>query len=158
VLRLRPVLSKRAGVALGLWGEAGIGKSFAIQQLLGQIQCQGFSLHSTASVTQWVTTLPASNRLEMWAETILNRLSKGEHLPPESAADALGALLGKLAPVVLHLEDLHEANPERQQLILHVRCPLPRTRHPQPRTLFFQRPHTLPVDIGHQYLEGQVLL
>lgn len=115
--RFKPVISKRAGVALGLWGEPGIGKTHAVGQLLRQLQCQSLSLHATVSLAQLVKTLPQSNRLDSWAERILERLAGGEHLASANAADAIGALLGKLAPLVLHLEDLHEASPERVELV-----------------------------------------
>jgi tetratricopeptide (TPR) repeat protein len=105
------------GLALGLWGEAGIGKTYTVQQLLGQIPCRSFSLHSTVPLAQLVQTLPSSSRLEVWAETIMTRLGRGEIIPAHTAADAIVALLATLAPVVLYLEDLHEAPPERIEFI-----------------------------------------
>jgi tetratricopeptide (TPR) repeat protein len=115
--RFKPLVSKQVGLALGLWGEAGIGKTYRGQQLLGQIPCKSFCLHSTVPLAQLAQTLPSSSRLEVWAETIMTRLGRGEIIPADTAADAIVALLAKLAPVVLYLEDLHEAPPERMGFI-----------------------------------------
>lgn len=40
--RLKGVVLKRAGLALALWGEPGIGKSHAAQQLLRETPCRSF--------------------------------------------------------------------------------------------------------------------
>ncbi|MDQ3397472.1 MAG: hypothetical protein M3511_06820, partial [Deinococcota bacterium] len=110
------MVTKRAGLALGLWGEAGIGKTHAVQELLAAATCRGFSLHAAVPLTELLRTVPRSPRLPLWAARSAERLERGEHLELLSSADTLSALLAALAPVVLHLEDLHEAAPERQGL------------------------------------------
>jgi hypothetical protein len=114
--RLKPVVTRRAGLALGLWGEAGIGKSYAAQRLLAAATCRSFSVHATVPLGELLEALPRPSRLPLWARRSVERLERGEHVEPSTAADALAALLAALAPVVLHIEDLHEAAPERQGL------------------------------------------
>jgi hypothetical protein len=46
--QFQPVLSKHSSVALSLWGEAGLGKSWTAQQLLARIPCRHSILHATA--------------------------------------------------------------------------------------------------------------
>lgn len=118
--RLRPVLSRRAGLALGLWGAPGIGKTHAVRELLRQTPCRSFSLHATAALpalAREVARAVPRRGFPAWAEALLGRLGRGEHVEGEKVASALGALLAAQAPVVLHLEDLHEAPAERLELV-----------------------------------------
>jgi hypothetical protein len=103
---------------LGLQGEAGIGKTYTAQSLLRQTPCTGFGLHSTAPLKRWLEVLPKPKHLDLWAERTLAKLAAGELVA--NAAEALGALLAKLAPVVVHLEDLHEADAERTKLVVKL--------------------------------------
>lgn len=121
--RLKPVTLKRAGAALGLWGEAGIGKTHAVQHLLRELPCKSFSFHATTPLTEILRTLPL-NRLPVWAQALGERARKGESLEGQQAADALGAALAALAPVVLHLEDIHEASPQQLEAIERLGQPL----------------------------------
>lgn len=114
--RLKSVLSKRAGAALGLWGEAGIGKSWTAQQLLWQTPCKNLSVQATASLAALVEALPRPRQLPLWAERSLERLERGEALETKTIVDSLAALLSASAPTILHAEDLHETSPERLEL------------------------------------------
>jgi ABC-type glutathione transport system ATPase component len=49
--RFKAVLLKRKGAALGLWGEAGIGKTYQARVLLQTIPCQSFSVRAN---TSWI--------------------------------------------------------------------------------------------------------
>jgi Tetratricopeptide repeat len=113
----KPVLLKRQGVALGVWGDAGIGKSHNVIGLLKALPCQSFSSHSTAPFSSLATVFPKPKKLALWANHNLTRLAKGEAVEPASILDSLGTLLAGLAPFVLHLEDSHEANQERLEFI-----------------------------------------
>lgn len=117
--RLRLVAAKRVGLALGLWGEAGVGKSWTARRLLGETACKGFSLHATAPLAELAGLASALQlgRLPPWAQRVLERLTRGEFAEASQVADALGALLAALAPVIVHLEDLHEAEPQRLELV-----------------------------------------
>lgn len=116
--RLKAVVARRAGAAFALWGEAGIGKTYAAQAILGELTCYSFTFHSTLPLPSILCALPRPAKLPLWAAHSLERLARGEVLETSSTADALAALLGALAPVVLHLEDLHEAPAERAGLVV----------------------------------------
>lgn len=125
---LRPVAAKRMGLALALWGEAGIGKTWTAGRLLLETPCKGFSFHATAPLAELSRTLPRPQKLPLWAERVLERLARGEFAEASQVADALGALLAALAPVIVHLEDLHEADPPRHELLMALAQQVNRTR------------------------------
>lgn len=115
--QLKTLPLKREGLALGLWGEPGIGKSYTVRKLLREASCRSLSFHATTPLSELALALPPSSKLPTWAESLLRRLERGEHVESEKTASALSAILGGLAPVILHLEDLHEASPERLELV-----------------------------------------
>lgn len=110
--RLKSVVLKRVGLALALTGEPGIGKTHLAQQLLRETPCRSFSFRALTPLSTWLRGLPHPDRLPAWAEPLLLKLQKGEALDGQRTAEALGAWLAALAPVVLYLEDIHEASPE----------------------------------------------
>jgi tetratricopeptide (TPR) repeat protein len=115
--RLNAVLSKRAGVALAVMGEAGIGKSFKVAQMLHEISCPSVSLHATSSEQQLAQALPKAKKLPNWALRNFEKLEAGELVSIEACVNTFVASMSLLAPFVLHLEDVHEASPERAMLI-----------------------------------------
>lgn len=116
-LRLRALTARRGGLAVGLWGEPGVGKTHTAQALLREAPCRSLSLHATAPLAELARGLPRPARLPLWSGRILDRLGVGEELEGAATMDALGAALTALAPFVLSLEDLHEADPEGQHRI-----------------------------------------
>jgi hypothetical protein len=110
---LKAVQSKRPGWAVGLWGEAGVGKTFTVHTLLGQSPVKSLSLHATISAANLALALPRPGKLPLWAEQTLERLTGDRPVEANKHVDALVAILSGLAPFVLHLEDLHEAGEER---------------------------------------------
>jgi tetratricopeptide (TPR) repeat protein len=122
--RLKPVLSKRAGLALALWGEAGVGKSYTVQKLLRELPCQCLGLHATTPLSALAQRLPKTKKLALWAQQTLERSEKNEYVESPSLLDAIIAALAHVAPFVLHLEDMHEVEGERlaffQRLALGV--------------------------------------
>lgn len=115
--RFNPVLQKRQGLALSVWGEAGIGKSYQVTELLQGLTCRSASLHATTPLSSFATMLPKPKKLPTWAERTLTRVEQGEASEAGNLTDALAATLSGLAPFVLHLEDLHEADAERTSFI-----------------------------------------
>jgi DNA-binding SARP family transcriptional activator/tetratricopeptide (TPR) repeat protein len=111
------ILSKRAGFSVGLWGEPGIGKSFTVRAILQDVSCQHLSLHATTPAASIARALPRPKKLPTWAERQLQRLENAEQLEPEALANTIAVVLAGLAPFVLYLEDLHEANPERLEVV-----------------------------------------
>ncbi|WP_216322189.1 tetratricopeptide repeat protein [Deinococcus aestuarii] len=125
---LRAVLARRAGVALGLWGEPGIGKSHAAAELLRGLPCANLSLPAVSPVARLVTALPRPRELPVWTERQLDRLGADGPADSGLVADTLGAVLAGLAPFVLHLDDLHEAGPERVALTVALARVVTRSR------------------------------
>jgi tetratricopeptide (TPR) repeat protein len=120
----KPLLLKRKGLALGVWGEAGVGKSYTVQQLLSSLACHSLSLHASSSSASLAKTLPRHKTLATWAARSLERLEQGETLGTAATLNAFSATLAGLAPFVLHLEDIHEVASEKlvfvQQLAVSV--------------------------------------
>lgn len=114
--RFTAVLANRAGLALAVTGEAGIGKSFAVDQALQEISVQYLQLHANSNLEQWAKAMPKAKKLATWAQTTLEK-SEAELPSSDALIDALIANLTLLAPFVLYLEDVHEAKPERLALI-----------------------------------------
>ncbi len=111
--RFKTVLLKRRGVALGLWGEAGIGKTYLARVLLQSIPCQTLSVHATVSWLKLAESLPKANKTPVWAERTLERLKRNESVDTNQFLDAIAALLATLAPIIVYAEDLHEASTEQ---------------------------------------------
>ena len=111
--QLSAVVSKRVGLAVGLWGEPGIGKTYAARTILEGVPCRHVTLHATANAKQIVSAIPRAKSLPSWVAAQLERVERGDGLEPET----LAALLGGSAPFVLHFEDVHEADPQRSALI-----------------------------------------
>jgi tetratricopeptide (TPR) repeat protein len=115
--KFKTVLLKRKGVALGVWGEAGIGKTYQARELLRNLPCQTLSFHATSSWTTLAQSLPEAKKLPRWAAHTLERLRRSESVETKQSLEALTALLATLAPMVVHLEDLHETNSERLESV-----------------------------------------
>lgn len=105
--------AKRSGFAFCLWGDPGIGKSHAAARLMLNTPIRHFSLHATAPISALLRALPRPAKLPAWVAPILEKLERTEFVPAQGFADALGALLVGLAPVIVCFEDLHETSPER---------------------------------------------
>ncbi len=116
--RLKGIIIKRPGMALGLWGEAGIGKTHFATQLLREAQCKTISLHATVPLSKLALTLPKPAKLPVWAQTILEKMLRDEALTTEQSTSAFGAVFSGIAPFMLYLEDIHEASLERLEWIV----------------------------------------
>jgi predicted ATPase len=114
---LKPVLSKHRGLALGVWGEAGIGKSYTLARVLKNLPCRHLSLHATTTLPALGSVLSKPKKLPFWAETTLEKIKRGEAVNSSDFISALSQSLSGLAPFVLHLEDAHEATTERLGLL-----------------------------------------
>jgi hypothetical protein len=126
--RLGLVVSRRDGFALALWGEAGLGKSFALDQVMRDLKCRSLHLPANVGGPILAHSLPRQDRVPAWASRSLERLEAGETLEPARLADAITAHLLASAPFVLRLEDLHEANPAQLEVWSSVAQALKGTR------------------------------
>jgi tetratricopeptide (TPR) repeat protein len=118
--RFAAILTKRVSVVFGLWGEAGIGKTFTARQVLHQTSCQHLSAHATVPILELARVMPESANLPVWVERLDDRVRLGEHLEDETVLDLLAAKLSALAPFMLYLEDLHETGLEQRELIVQL--------------------------------------
>jgi tetratricopeptide (TPR) repeat protein len=125
--RFRRVVLRREGVAVALWGEAGIGKTYAATRLLQELPCRSLGVHATVPLTALVRPLPRSPSLPSWASSTLAQLDEGVPVPQERVVEAVVAAMAASAPFVLHLEDLHEADGERVDLVAALGAAVRRT-------------------------------
>jgi DNA-binding SARP family transcriptional activator len=119
---LSAVILKSPGQVLAVSGPAGIGKTHSLQGLLAELPCKHLSFPSHVPLLQLAQALPRPTSLPGWVRTRL------EGTDGAGLEDALAVTLQALAPFVLHLEDLHEASPERLELILALARLVPRLR------------------------------
>ncbi|WP_407571834.1 AAA family ATPase [Deinococcus altitudinis] len=111
--RLRGLAARRPGFSAALTGEAGIGKSFMLRALLSGLSCASFTVFAGQDPAALLRALPRPRRVSRPTEATLDRLEEGADLPYDALIAAFTALLPALAPVVLCLEDLHDADPAR---------------------------------------------
>lgn len=111
--RLSGLAVRRIGFAFGLWGEAGIGKTHTTLALLRGAPCQSLSVHATQAFESIIGKLTRPKKASVWLERSLERIGRGEVPETEALIQTLAALLAANAPVILHVEDLHEASKER---------------------------------------------
>jgi tetratricopeptide (TPR) repeat protein len=124
---LQPVLRRRRGVAVALWGEPGIGRSHAAARLLAELPCRSASVAATAPLAALAGLLPRPGRLAGWASATLARLRAGAPVEPARALEAVAAALVASSPFVLHVEDLHEAGDERAGFLRELAATVRRT-------------------------------
>jgi DNA-binding SARP family transcriptional activator len=125
--RLHAVASKRNGAALGLCGDPGIGKSHSTHQLLRGLSCRSASVHAINSNSSILRALPSPANVPVWLERALEQFARSS-MSAKVFAETLGAFLAVLGPFVLHVEDLHEANPEQRDGWLLLAQQITRTR------------------------------
>ncbi len=110
--RLAGVAVRRTGFVVSLQGEAGIGKTRAVQDLLKDLPCAWCSERAVTSFSQILRSLPRPKRLSAWLQQRLDA--------PFATPETVLGVLGALAPFVLHIEDWHEANEAQQALWLRL--------------------------------------
>jgi AAA domain len=105
---------KRSGFALCVWGEAGIGKTHLMQQVLDKLHFLQLRFHGTTPLAQVVVSLPRQTTSQYYLQ-LLGALESGQELEENRLVDLAAALLCSLAPVLLYIEDIHEASQAGQQ-------------------------------------------
>ncbi|GGR24096.1 hypothetical protein GCM10008957_39870 [Deinococcus ruber] len=114
--RLRGLTARRAGLAIGLWGEPGIGKTHLAKALLRATPCPSLSVRATQPLEDVALILPHSKNASAWLGQSLERLARREPFTGEQVVEVLSAQLALAAPLVLHAEDLHECSPDQLRL------------------------------------------
>lgn len=110
--QLRGVRSKRVVAPLGVQGAAGLGKTHLLRHLLREVGCRTYTVSANASAATLGQLLPEAG-VPDWVSHSLAHLRQGEALGAAATADMLAAQLAVLAPVVLCIEDLHDASAEQ---------------------------------------------
>ena len=126
--RLAGLAARRSGLVVGLWGEAGIGKTHTSSALLRSTLCPSLSVHATQASEGIIGAVPRPKKPPVWLERSLERSRCGEPLEPGVFVQTLAGLLSANAPVILHVEDLHEAAPERLEVWKQLASAVTRTR------------------------------
>ena len=111
--QLAGVALRRTGLAAALWGEAGIGKTHACQEVLRGLICRSVSVHAASGFGALVMSLPRPRTLSAWLEQSLGRLQSGQEAGSADPLAVFSGLLAACAPIILHIEDLHEASGEQ---------------------------------------------
>lgn len=109
--RLASVAVRRSGLAFCLFGEAGIGKTKMVSELLKHLPYASLTVRAVSPISQVMSSLPRPKRVPAWLERSLEQGVKLE---------TLLAWLEALAPFVLHIEDWHEASSEAQDFWLRL--------------------------------------
>jgi tetratricopeptide (TPR) repeat protein len=163
--RLAGLLVKRPGIAVGLWGSPGIGKTFTARGLLRETPCGNLSLHATTSPSSLALALPRPKKLPAWVERGLEKLESGEFVERATITDALGAILAGIAPFIVHLEDIHEVAPEQLEFVQSLARGVVRlrgvglivtSRHEPPEPFEAVRLEPLTADETARMLEAEV--
>ena len=122
------IVSRKTGQALALWGEPGIGKTFNANATLREIPCPQIRLPANTSSQELLQALPQPKKLPIWAKINLEKLNQGENLKLQALLDTVMSVLCGLAPVVLYLEDLHEASLDHQEFVCKLAQAILKTR------------------------------
>ncbi len=126
--RCKALPFKRNGLLLGLWGEAGIGKTHAVQQLFSELSFQSLSVHASLDFGQCLLHLPRPSKLPEFCTRVIQNLQRHEFVEPIKIIDTIVAVLGGLAPVILHLEDIHEVSGGQLELVQELAVRITRSK------------------------------
>ena len=118
--RLQGLVINRPSVVVCLWGEPGIGKTHTVARLLRETPCRHLSVHAGTTPASLAQALPPVASLPLWAERTLQRAVEVDSPDIASFCGALAEHLSRLAPFLLHLEDLHEVHPGQLEFVLSL--------------------------------------
>lgn len=162
--RLRPVAAKRLGLVLGLVGEAGVGKSHTVRTAFAALTCRTVTVGAAGDLRNWAAALPRPAKLAAWSQRALDDIADRTTMPVADMAAALGAVLSASAPVLLHLEDLHESDAARRSLVVQLGRAVHRSkgvgivvtsREPTPDPFTAQQLEPLDSQASHRLLESE---
>ena len=112
--KLLQVASRQTGLAVWLWGEAGVGKSYALEGLLKSLSFRTLRLSPHLDLGRLLLSLPETP-VPAWLEHTQARLKRGETVERAALLQALCAALEALGPVVVAVEDLPSAPLENRE-------------------------------------------
>ena len=117
--RLNGIASSFRSVSIAVVADAGMGKTFTVKQALAALPCTKIYIQ-LAEPLHWLHTRlpPAKKPLPIWAQQVFKQINDQQIPPEKSVAQALLTYFAAISPVVVHLEDAHDAS--SQQLALWV--------------------------------------
>ncbi len=113
--RLQYLKTKRIGLALGLTGTPGIGKSYTAREAIQGSKLAYLKINANISnpslAKVWLEFLDERNkrRLPQWVLVLLEHLRCNETVPLEGVVQLCITIMNQFAPFVLLIEDAHEA-------------------------------------------------
>src|SRR5690606_15797668 len=90
--------------------------------------CRSATVHAVSPLPALVKSIPKTSTLQGWARATLTRLEDGAPVDTPRIVEAITAALARAAPFLFLVEDLHEANDERQELLVGLAAMARRTR------------------------------
>lgn len=109
---LRGVRSLRSSLALGVWGDPGVGKTHWVETWLRDAAISQLRVSARITVSLLAQRIPITRARPVWLERRLGDVLSGRFGEAKDLAEFIAALLALSAPIALHVEDLHTADPE----------------------------------------------
>ena len=109
---LRGVRSLRSSLALGVWGDPGVGKTHWVESLLRDAAITQLRVSARITVSLLAQRIPLGKPRPVWLERRLQDVLSGRFGEAKDLAEFVAALLALSAPIALHIEDLHAADAE----------------------------------------------
>ena len=114
--RVRPVASRRLGVALALVGTAGSGKTWSARELVRRAPCASLEVRGARVAVEpraaWQGWVDRRGRCPA-----LERAVAGEPVGPEPLSEAIAGVLAAATPILVLVDDAHEADPGGAELL-----------------------------------------
>jgi tetratricopeptide (TPR) repeat protein len=118
---LNGVASGFRSVAIAVVADAGMGKTYTVQQTIGALPCTRVTIHAAEPLHWLHLKLPAApKKLPIWAQQIFRQIKDQQVVSEKSLTQALHSYLMALTPIVVHLEDAHEASVQQLSLWVEV--------------------------------------
>jgi hypothetical protein len=158
-VRLRQVVSRRSALAVCLWGDPGVGKSYRLEKLLRDLPCVSVRVTANNALLALIQALPTPlATLPVWASRRLQDARAGKLLDATPVAEAVAAQLETIKPVVVVVEDLHRAGADALVFLESLRENTSRSRGvailttgriPPPDASGFEQVQLLPLEPEH---------
>ena len=127
--RLRQVVSRRTSLAVCLWGDPGIGKSFRVDALLKSLPCVSVKIGAGNAIQGLIQVLPAPvASLPVWASRRLEDARAGKLFDAVQIAEAISAQLETIKPVVVVIENIHRVSEDALKFLASLRDGVARSR------------------------------
>ena len=100
---LRGVRSLRSSLALGVWGDPGVGKTHWVESLLRDAAITQLRVSARITVSLLAQRIPLGKPRPVWLERRLQDVLSGRFGEAKDLAEFVAALLALSAPIALHI-------------------------------------------------------